>query len=102
MSDKPKLARITDVLSAEELKLEIQKPDNYLKQEFELHAFDFVSGNYGEYALLECTHVKTGEEFTFSCGGTTVVKELNALIKKNVQLPILIKFFKSGNTYHLG
>lgn len=80
------------------------KVDDVLDEDLYIHEWEKVQGTKGNTPYLEITVSREvdGEQFLVTCGGKTVMAQLQAIARnREITLPILGTFHKMGSAFYL-
>lgn len=92
------IKRMSEIIPVEEQKPTFQKPDEFQGIDLMLMDYELAKGNYGEYYILHCDVVETGERVQINTGSMAVKRSIEKLRGKR-DLPVLFSFQLDGKTW---
>lgn len=92
------IKRMSEIISVEEQKPIFRKPEEFQGLELVLQDYELAKGNYGEYYILHCDVVETGERVQINTGSMAVKRSIEKLRGKR-DLPVLFSFQLDGKTW---
>jgi len=91
--------RLSELANAEDFRPDYRKPEEFVNLDLLLTGIEFSKGNFGEYAVMAVTIEGTGEQVTVTCGGNTIMAQLQHILETKAELPLLIQFKRAGRAW---
>lgn len=92
--------RISDVAPSSNFSADIKKPEDVENKLITIHSVVWMRGNFGEFVHISASRLAGEEPFTISCGGETVMRQLEA-VEQAGAFPVEARFIRHGRMWKL-